>query len=181
MIYDMLRPKIEIVEKDTGYAKLKEALLQLTGGFVKVGFPEGKAPGSPGDPGKARKKGKPKKPWDNMSEVARIAAWNEFGVPAKNIPSRPYFRNAIDGSREELKEFKKDIFEQVTQGKINPHQAFELIGLWMQNKIRESILKGSWKPNAERTKREKGSSKPLIDSGQMINSLTFVNSLSKEK
>jgi hypothetical protein len=176
----MLRPKIEIVEKDTGYAKLKEALLRLSGGFVKVGFPEGKAPGSPGDPGKPRKK-KPKKPWDNMSEVARIAVWNEFGVPAKNIPSRPFFRNAIDGNREKLKEFKKDIYEQVLQKKITPHQALELIGLWMQDKIRESILKGSWMPNSERTKREKGSSKPLIDSGQLINSLTFVNSLTKEK
>jgi len=177
----MLRPKIEIIEKDTGYSKLKDALLRLSGGFVKVGFPEGKAPGSPGDPGKARKKGKPKKPWDNMSEVARIAAWNEFGVPAKNIPSRPFFRNAIDGNRETLKEFKKDVYAQVLQRKITPHQALELVGLWMQNKIRASILKGSWTPNAERTKQAKDSSRPLIDTGQMINSLNFVNSLTKEK
>jgi hypothetical protein len=175
----MLRPKLEIIEKDTGYAKLKNALLQLTGGYVKVGFPDGKAPGSPGDPGKPRKK-KPKKPWDNMSEVARIATWNEFGVPAKNIPSRPFFRNAIDSSREELKEFKKNVYDQVIQGKITPHQALELIGLWMQDKIRESILKGSWTPNAERTKRAKGSSKPLIDSGQLVNSVTWINSLTKK-
>lgn len=177
----MLRPKIEIVEKDTGYAKLKEALLQLTGGFVKVGFPEGKEPGSAGSPGKSRKKGKPKKPWQNMSEVARVAVWNEFGVPAKKIPSRPFFRNAIDGSREELTTFKKNIYDQFLQKKITPHQALELIGLWMQNKIRESILKGSWAENAQRTKDQKESTKPLIDSGQLINSLTFVNSLSKEK
>lgn len=177
----MLRPKLEIVEKDTGYAKLRESLLQLTGGYVKVGFPEGKNPGSPGSPGKSRKKGKTKKPWDTMSEVARVAAWNEFGVPAKNIPSRPFFRNAIDGTREELKNFKTDIYDQFLQKKITAHQALELIGLWMQNKIRESILKGSWTPNAERTKRQKESSKPLIDTGQLVNSLTFVNSLTKEK
>lgn len=176
----MLRPKILIIEKSNFYNKLKDDLSKLNNNYVKVGFPDGKNPGSPGAPGKVRKK-KPKKPWDNMSEVARIAAWNEFGVPAKNIPSRPYFRNAIDGSREELKEFKKNVYAQVLQGKIIPHQALELIGLWMQNKIRESILKGSWTPNAERTIREKGSSKPLIDSGQMINSVTFVNSLTKEK
>ena len=152
----------------------------MTGGYVKVGFPEGKDPGSPGDPGKPRKK-KPKKPWDKMSEVARVAVWNEFGVPARDIPSRPFFRNAIDGNREALKEFKKNIHDQVLQRKITPHQALELIGLWMQNKIRESILKGSWTPNSERTKKAKESSKPLVDTGQMINSLTFVNSLSKEK
>ena len=180
----MLRPRLEVVEKSNLYDKFRDALLQLSGGYVKVGFPEGKEPGAQGDPGHKHPKGKQPKPWENMSEVARVAVWNEFGVPGKHgkgIPSRPFFRNAIDGNREALKDFKGKIYDLFLNKKITPHQALEDIGLWMQSKIRESILKGSWKPNTQRTIDKKGSSKPLVDSGQMINSLTFVNSLTKEK
>jgi hypothetical protein len=175
----MLRPKIEIIEKDTGYAKLKKELAEINGAFVKVGFPEGSSVGSPGSPGKTRRK-KPKKPWDNMSEVARVATWNEFGVPEKNIPSRPFFRNAIDSGSEALSEFKKKIYDQFLLGRMTPKGALDNVGLWMQNRIRQSILKGSWTPNAPRTKRQKESSKPLIDTGQLVNSVSWINSLTKK-
>jgi len=191
MTYDMLRPNISIEEKSNAFDKLRQELKSLDGAYIKVGFPEGKKPGAPKNSKKKRK------PWDDMSEVASVATWLEFGVPKSQqetmrgiltgrsssnwkIPPRPFFRTTIDGSKEALNEFKKKIYDRFLLGRLSPKGALDNVGLWMQNRLRQSILKVKWAPNAEKTKQAKGSSKPLIDTGQMINSVTFVNSLDKK-
>lgn len=183
----MIRATAKIVEKRSDvYAELMKDVEKLNGSFVKVGFPTGKggisvSPGSPSTTGSGHK------PWENMSEVARIAVWLEFGVPKKNahegtkrafmefwqIPPRPFFREAIDKNRDALKDFMGRISADVMVGKLTPHQALESVGIWMQDKVKRSITTGDWKPNAPSTVERKGSSKPLIDSGQMRNSVTF--------
>jgi len=75
----MISPKFRIVEKNPeGFARFKAELREMDGAFVKVGFPSGAKPGDPG------KTGSGSKPYSNMSEVARVAVWNEFGVPMKS-------------------------------------------------------------------------------------------------
>ena len=162
----------------TEYDRLLADLKELNGGRVKVGFPDGAPVGDAEGQGK---------PYDSMSEVARIAAWNEFGVPAKNapegakkafmefwhIPPRPFFRNAIDGCKEELQEFMDKTAIAVEIGEITPRIAFERVGIFMENKIKKSITETTTPPNAPSTIKAKGSSHPLIDTAQMRNSVTF--------
>jgi hypothetical protein len=177
----MLRPNISITDKDFGFKKFRKELDELNGGFVLVGFPNSAEPGQP------KQVGSGGKPYENMSEVNRVATWNEFGVPGpckngkqwKN-PPRPFFRSAIDGNREALKNFKEKVYGLFLLRRLSPAMALDEVGLWMQAKIRQSILKGGWTPNAPSTKKRKGSSKPLVDTGQMVNSVTFVNSLDKK-
>jgi hypothetical protein len=188
----MLRPTVAIEEKSNAFDAMRADLKLLSDAFVKVGFPEGAKPG------------KPKnilvdaKPYEDMSEVARIATWNEFGVAKTQIetmrgimtgrsasnwklPPRNFFRSAVDGSNEQLKNVKERLYQQFLLGRLTAVQVLDSLGLWMQAKIRNSIIHGNWTPNAPSTIKQKGSSKPLIDSSQMLNSVTWVNSLSKAK
>jgi hypothetical protein len=166
----------------TEYDRLLADLKELHGSVVKVGFPDAMPVGD------ATESKSNKRPYESMSEVARIAAWLEFGVPAKDapegakkgfmefwhIPPRPFFRQAIDGCREQLGDFMDRTAIDVELGHITPKQAFERVGIFMQDKIKKSITDTTTPPNAPSTIKAKGSSHPLIDSGQMRNSVTFV-------
>lgn len=173
--------------KTDNYARIMATAKALNGGFVKVGFPEKAEPA-----GWLRALKTGAKPYENMSEVARIAVWNEYGVPNKaavaagamrgfmsywRIPPRPFFRTAIDGSARELAVFIKRVESMALRGKITVKQALETLGLWDQAKIRESIRNTTTPPNADATIAAKGSSHPLIDTGQMLLSVSFVTSL----
>jgi hypothetical protein len=188
----VLHPKISIEEKGGNvYTQLRRDLREINGAFVKVGFPEGGKVGYP-----SRHKIGPVESKD-MGEVAKIAAWNEFGVPKTQaetmrgimtgrsaspwkLPPRPAMRSAVDGNFENLKAFKAKVYEQVLDGKLTPKQGLDMLGLWMQNKMKNSILHGHWQKNAPSTLKQKhGSTKPLIDTAQELNSVTWTNSLDK--
>ena len=157
---------ISTIEKSEVYNQLRADMKELDGSFVKVGFPAG------GQVGEPSKKGSGSKPYSDISEVARIAIWNEFGVPGK-IPARPFFRAAIDTNRDKVRDFQDRLSMDVMVGAKTPKQALESLGLFMEDKIKKSLTTGAWAPNAPRTIKAKGSSRPLIDSGQMRNSVTF--------
>lgn len=178
---------------------------ELDGAFVKVGFPAG------GQVGEPSKKGSGSKPYSDMSEVARIAVWNEFGAKIEHkggtsyrsmsiqgriitrfiknsmaniydkktgahtiiIPARPFFRAAIDTNRDKVRDFQDRLSMDVMVGALKPKQALESLGLFMEDKIKKSLTTGAWAPNAKSTRDRKGSSRPLIDTGQMRNSVTF--------
>jgi len=154
----------------------KKIIPELNGGFVKSGFPQG-AP-----VGEAKKMGSGHWPYGDMSEVARIAVWNEYGTPTSKhpIPPRPFFRNAINENRKQIADKVKYFSNLAVIGKITAAQAFENLGLYMQSIIRGSIKNTTSPKNADSTIAKKGSSHPLIDSGQMINSVTFVKVTGKE-
>lgn len=155
-----------------GYADLLKNLSYLNEAKVKVGFPEGAAVG------KSTRSGSGQKPYSDISEVARVAIWNEFGVPNKSgrgwkIPPRPFFRNALDTSKKTLPVFQDRILDAVRRGKMTGVQALDALGIFMSDKIKASIRATTTPPNAPRTIAEKGSSHPLIDTGQLINSVTY--------
>jgi hypothetical protein len=194
-----------VISKTDTYKELMGAAKELNGSFVKAGFPE-KA-----DVGEPNRNGSDHKPYADMSEVARVAVWNEYGATIEHeggtayrtaysggkgmtrfiknsdanvfdirtsahtisIPSRPFFRNWIDGKREKIIEMAQKFADLALIGKTTVDQAFENLGLFCQAGIRQSIRSTLTPPNSRRTIKAKGSSHPLIDSGQMINSVTF--------
>jgi hypothetical protein len=50
----------------------------------------------------------------------------------------------------------------------------EKIGLWVVNKVKAKFGSDDLVPNSEATIKAKGSDKPLIDTGQLRNSITYV-------
>lgn len=104
---------------------------------------------------------------DNNLTVAQVASYNEFGnQKVKNRPpERPFLRRVF-------KEKKREILQVASVAlKKDPANFFELIGQYVLKQVQLGIQQEVFKPNSEYTKRFKGSSKPLVDTGQLRNAL----------
>lgn len=120
--------------------------------------------------------------YDDGTPVAYVAAQNEFGHPAKNIPSRPFFRNAIKANEQKWESAAGQLIASVIEGNLPKEQALEQLGQLMKGDIQESIIDGEFEPLKQSTldarqsrKRTEGvSKKPLIDSGHMMRSVDYV-------
>ena len=113
--------------------------------------------------------------------VAYVAAIQEFGNPAGNIPSRPFFRNAISQNDGGWKDLANKAISAVVEGRMELNQALNQMGLKMSADVKDSITDGSYEALKQSTldarqsrKRTQGvASKPLIDTGQMLQSVTY--------
>lgn len=112
--------------------------------------------------------------------VAYVAAIQEFGNPAGNNPSRPFFRNAIS-KNDGWKQLATKAMNAVIEGRMELNQALNQMGLKMSADVKDSITDGSYEAlkqstldARQRRKRTQGvASKPLIDTGQMLQSVTY--------
>lgn len=116
---------------------------------VKVGFPAGKTGG----------------------EILARATFNHFGT--STIPERPFITNAVRDNKGKYVRFLKAEGKGILIDSTPPRLVLEKLGLMGQGDIQEEITNLSSPPNAPSTIRQKGSSNPLIDTGQMRGSVTY--------
>jgi phage gpG-like protein len=103
---------------------------------------------------------------------AEIAAAHEFGVPG-HIPERSFLRSTVEENKEKAAAFlAKNILETLlTDGdKTTP---FALLGEKMAGEVKRKIQTGIDPALNPKTIERKGSSKPLIDTGQLLQSITY--------
>ena len=107
--------------------------------------------------------------------VREYALWNEYGT--LYIPARPFFRRATNTRKAKrlINNYAKRQIGKVidTRGHFTMEQAYNAIGVYVVGQIQKSIKRGNWQQNAPSTVRRKGKSNPLIDSGSMINAVSF--------
>lgn len=99
------------------------------------------------------------------------------GSPANNIPPRPIVEPAIQDSKEEIGTLLKEAILKALEGDTGGAIAgMEKAGTQGENAVKGWFTnpKNGWAENAESTKKRKGSSKPLIDTGQLRKSITHV-------
>lgn len=103
-------------------------------------------------------------------ELARI---HEYGT--ETIPERSFIRSTLFEKRPAIVELIKEVKAKIYSGKMTVSQALDIIGLQVQALIRGKITDGdkAWPPLKEATIKAKGSSKPLIDTGQLLKSVTY--------
>ena len=97
------------------------------------------------------------------------------GSPANNIPPRPVVEPAIQDSKEEIGTLLKEAILKALEGDTGGAMAgMESAGTQGENAVKGWFTnpKNGWAENAESTKKKKGSSKPLIDTGQLRKSIT---------
>lgn len=169
----MIRFKGSMTDKRSVYDRVRSDMRKLDNSYTKVGFP------AESDVGSATKKGS-HKPAGDISEIAEIAIKNEFGVKEGGrwkIPPRPFFRNAIDTNRTAFNKFRERQYENTLAGMIDVDEAIGNIGEWLSAKVKQSIRRLKTPPNAPLTIALKGSSNPLIDTGQMLQSVTHADKI----
>ena len=113
--------------------------------------------------------------------VAYVAAIQEFGNPAGNLPARPFFRNAIAKNKQAFADNSRRGVLAAIEGRIAPEAMLEQLGMMGSSAVQESITDGSYEPLKQSTldtkqskKRTDGvSDKPLIDTAQMLQSVSY--------
>ena len=113
------------------------------------------------------------------SEVVIYAATNEFGTdragPNRNItiPERSFLRAGVDENKKIFRAFLAGELPKVVTGKKSKEKVLLQLGALAQGKVQGKIRQGPFTPNAPSTVRIKGSSRPLINTGRLRQSITF--------
>ncbi len=101
--------------------------------------------------------------------VGQVAEWMEFGTPT--IPPRSWLRAYVDENEAEINRRVGIEMRAVIAGARSRRQALERVGVWIVGQIQERIARGIDPANAPSTIARKGSSTPLIDTGQLRSSI----------
>lgn len=101
---------------------------------------------------------------------ATKAAMNEYGT--EKIPQRPFLRTAANRYGKSWGAKSQKAIQAVMQG-MPINQATELVGMQMKADISKTLTSGPWTPNSAATIAKKGSSRPLIDTGELRASINY--------
>ena len=144
----------EIVDK--GWNRIQRELEQASTSYVAIGIH---------DDGETHE--------DGETTVAQVAAFHEFGI---GVPERAFLAKTAEEQTDELTRLAERLeLEGVASGRMTTRQALAVIGQRGEDKVREKLRTGDpeWPPLADSTIAKKGSTAPLIDTGQMIQSVRY--------
>lgn len=116
---------------------------------------------------------------DEDSFYVMIASVHEFGVTILKgtgsivIPERSFMRTTFDEKEAEWIQFAKRQLKNVLEFKIDARTMYERLGARMVGDIQVKITDLNAPPNAESTIKQKGSSNPLIDDGDLRRRITY--------
>lgn len=96
--------------------------------------------------------------------VAEVGAFHEFGL---GVPQRSFIRAWFDESVEKNRELLRSQLALVVAGKLPLETALERVALKCEADVKRRIRNRIPPPLAPETVRRKGSSVPLIDTGQL--------------
>lgn len=99
------------------------------------------------------------------------------GDPLFKIPPRPFLEPAIDANKENIATQQGKVLKSALENKREQARA-ELVklGLYGQRVVKDWFTnsENNWPPNAPSTIARKGSDRPMIDTGQLRNAITYV-------
>lgn len=131
---------------------LKTVAAKLKGSSqVKVGFPAG----------------------ETDSDIIDRAVWTHWGT-SRGIPERPFLTAAMRDNRSKYRNAMKVSAKKLLLGQTALGTVLSKLGIDAQGDIQESISTWTTPPNAPSTIEQKGSSQPLIWSGEMRASVTYI-------
>lgn len=102
--------------------------------------------------------------------VAMVAAIQDFGAPSRGIPPRPFFRNAVASNKDA---WPDELARVLVAEDYDAERTLSHMGARIAGEIQESIEQTNSPPLAPATIARKGFDKPLIDTGRMIQSVTY--------
>jgi hypothetical protein len=133
---------------------IRKSVAAASGNFVKVGVPSGKN----------EKDGTP---------IAMIAAVHEFGSVTRGIPERSFLRAGIRENQADFVRLNRVNLAKVAAGRMHVRDALGQLGAMAAGKVQTKITDGPFEPLKAATINRKGSSKPLINTGNMRQAITW--------
>lgn len=108
---------------------------------------------------------------DDDADIADVAMWNELGTA--NSPARPFIRQSVDNNASRINSMCRAQLQGIARGEKSAQDALQALGNMQKALVQDTIRNGDFVPNAESTIKKKKSSKPLIESGRMRDSVNF--------
>ncbi len=148
-----------VEEKDMGWKRIKRETKKFQNSATYIGYFSNGAGGPD-------------------SNVAARALINETGYITKRggsvhkVTGRPFMKRTFSTNKKKINQRIDVEYNNVLKGKYTAKQAISRIGAWYVGRTKVMIKTGSFAPNKPATIREKGSSKPLIDTGEMWRATT---------
>lgn len=148
----------KVGEKGMTFAKLQKAFAQVRKAHVKTGVLGNGAP----------------RPDGHLSN-AELASIHEYGLG--NVPARPWIGPPFRAKREVYFKFLSDAYQKALKdGKpAEVEKALALLGQKMVADIKRYVTEGEGVPPPLKPKTiaRKKSSRPLVDSSEMLNSVNY--------
>lgn len=94
-------------------------------------------------------------------------------TPSVTIPERSFLRTGHDKNVNRIIEQTERAIGQVIAGKMTVDDVLDLYGQQMSTAIKDYMRDLSTPPNSSATILAKGSSNPLIDTGNLLESITW--------
>lgn len=144
---------MDVIDKDLGLAEIISSIKSLGGKTIKIGI-----------------QGDETAEYENGVSVIDVAAWNEYGTD--RIHSRPFIRQCFALHSEEAFVRLQKIADFIQRGG-NVDLALNNVGQWYQDRMKETLQTYPWRKNEDSTIARKKSSKPLIDTKQLRDSIRY--------
>lgn len=129
---------------------------------IAIGFPRGKATSSQ---------------YPDGTPVIDVAVYNNYGTfnadGSVHIPARPFMDIGAMRASEETKKVRIALFRRVREGQIPMEQAADIIGANAAAILKNTIRDFDDPPNAPSTIAKKKSSNPLVDTGLLMQTVTW--------
>lgn len=104
-------------------------------------------------------------------DMAEIAIYNELGTSTS--PPRPFLRQSFDDNQAKIIAMCEQQTKEIAKGGT-AENSLKNLGVFGVGLVQEKIVSGNFTPNAPSTIKAKGSERPLIDTGQMRQSVHYV-------
>lgn len=106
-------------------------------------------------------------------DIAQRAAAHEFGT--ETIPERSFIRRTFIEKEQELIELQAKLCKGIVTDRMDVRKALGILGQWASTEIKKTVTEGPHIPPPLKpaTIAAKGSDRPLVDTGQMINAVTY--------
>lgn len=107
--------------------------------------------------------------------MVELATIHEFGSPAANIPERSFIRRTFENRRADVEKITGRLSEKILRGEMTVGRALALLGEWGAAEVKKTITVGNQiTPDIQdATKARKGSDRPLVDTGQLVNVISY--------
>lgn len=148
---------------DDGWRKLLAQVEGLDRWTVHVGILVSKG-GEEVDPGEDG---------DGDLTLLELAAIHEFGLGL--VPERSFIRRTFREKQGELRAICEKLCKAVITRNMPVPRAYALLGQWGAAAVKRTITEGEGVPPAlaQATIDRKGSDRPLVDTGRLINAITY--------
>jgi hypothetical protein len=118
---------------DRGFGRILKGLAEMKDSEVTVGLQAGD------------------KTKDGKHDVAWVAGIQEFGLPERNIPARPFMRDTCDEKELSWRRTANTQVGRFVDGKIEITEVLNKLGEKVQKDVQRKIVDGPFVPNAPYT------------------------------